>query len=314
MPDAPATPADAVHPDAPAADYSVVVIGAGPAGLGAALNIVRARHRTLVLDANRPRNAATLHSHGYPTRDGISPLELRRLGRAELEQYPEAEFENARVTRVSREGEVFRVEAQGIRGGADRSVTAVSVVVTSGLVERLPALPTLRAFYGTALHSCVMCDGYEESGKPLALIGETDDLAEHARLLSRWTDDLIVFGPVGEQDERELAGRGVRVERRPVADVVGDRSGMTGILLEDGETVPRTAGFVRPVYEPALAYLDGLDAAVDDDGLLVVDGEGRTSVPGLYAAGDSTPPGPQQLIVAAGSGAKVAAALVRDRL
>jgi thioredoxin reductase len=310
MPDAP----DAVLPEAVPYDYSVVVIGAGPAGLGAALNIVRARHRTLVLDANRPRNAATLHSHGYPTRDGISPLELRRLGRAEIEQYPEAEFENARVTSVTREGELFRIEAQGVRGGSDRSVTAASVVVTSGLVERLPALPGLRAYYGTTLHSCLMCDGYEESGKPLALIGETDDLAEHARLLTRWTDDLIVFGPMGEEDERELASRGVRVERRRVADVVGDRTGLTGIVLEDGETIPRTAGFLRPVYEPALGYLDELGAEVDDNGLLAVDAEGRTSVPGLYAAGDSTPPGPQQLIVAAGSGAKVAAALVRDRL
>jgi len=123
-----------------------------------------------------------------------------------------------------------------------------------------------------------------------------------------------VFGPVGEEDERELADRGVRVERRPVADVAGDRTGLTGIVLEDGETIPRTAGFLRPVYEPALGYLEGLGAEVDQDGLLVVDGEGRTTVPGLYAAGDSTPPGPQQLIVAAGSGATAAAALVRDRL
>lgn len=294
--------------------YSVVVIGAGPAGLGAALNIVRARHRTLILDGNRPRNAATLHSHGYPTRDGISPLELRKLGREELELYPEAEFQNARVSRVSREGDLFRVDAQGMRGGANRSVTAESVVVATGLTETLPALPTLRAFYGTSIHSCITCDGYEESGKPLALIGETSDLAEHALLLTRWSDDIVVFGPMGEEDERALASRGVRVERRPVADVVGDRTGLTGIQLEDGELIPRTAAFVRPIYQPALDYLEGLGAAVDDWGLLATDGEGRTSIPGLYAAGDSTVPGPQQLIVAAGSGARTAATLVRDRL
>src|SRR3954470_13008141 len=258
-----AVPHDAVPDNAVPHHYSVVVIGAGPAGLGAALHIVHARHRTLVLDANRRRNAATRHAHGYPTRDGISPLELRRLGRAEIEQYPEAEFENARVTSVTVEGDAFRVEAQGIRGGTDRSVTAASVVVTSGLVRGLPAVPSLRAYYGTTLHSCLMCDGYEESGKPLALIGETDDLAEHARLLSRWTDDLIVFGPVSDEDERELASRGVSVERRPVADVAGDRTGLTGIVLEDGETIPRAAGFLRPVYEPALGYLDGLGADVD---------------------------------------------------
>lgn len=294
--------------------YSVVVIGAGPAGLGAALNIVRARHRTLILDANRPRNAATLHSHGYPTRDGVSPLELRKLGREELERYPETEFQSARVHRVARAGGRFRVDTSGIRGTPGRVVTADSVVVATGLVERLPALPGLRAFYGTSVHSCITCDGYEHSGKPIALLGESDDLAEHARLLTRWTDDLIVFGPVPEREETELAARGVRVERRPVVDVVGDRTGLTGVLLEDGETVPRTAGFVRPFYEPALGFLDGLGLAVDDWGLLVVDVDGRTSLPGLYAVGDAVVPGPQQLVVAAGSGARTAAALVRDRL
>ncbi|WP_210480747.1 NAD(P)/FAD-dependent oxidoreductase [Naasia sp. SYSU D00948] len=301
-------------PAAPEAEYSVVVIGAGPAGLGAALNIVRARHRTLILDANRPRNAATLHAHGYPTRDGISPLELRKLGREELERYPEAEVQNGRVASVARDGDAFRIEATGVRGTPDRSVTAVSVVVATGLVERLPALPGLRAFYGTSVHSCITCDGYEHSGKPIALIGETDDLAEHARLLTRWTDDLVVFGPVAEEDERELSARGVRVERRRAVDVMGDRTGLTGVLLEDGETVPRSAGFVRPVYEPALGFLDGLGLEFDGDGLLVVDADGRTSVPGVYAVGDAVVPGPQQLIVAAGSGAKAAAALVRDRL
>jgi thioredoxin reductase len=296
--------------------YRVVVIGAGPAGLGAALNIVRARHRTLLLDANRPRNAATLHSHGYPTRDGISPLELRKLGREEIERYPEAEVQNAKVTTISQEDGRFRVEAAGVRGTTDRDVTADAVVITTGLVERLPALAGIRAHYGTTLHSCMTCDGYEESGKPLALLGETDDLAEQAILLSRWSDDIVVFphGPavVTEAEERELGERGILVERRPVRDIVGDRGGMTGVLLADGELVERTAGFLRPIYEPALGYAAGLGLATAQDGLLLTDPEGRTSLPGVYAAGDSTVPGPQQLIVAAGAGARTAAALIRD--
>jgi thioredoxin reductase len=76
--------------------------------------------------------------------------------------------------------------------------------------------------------------------------------------------------------------------------------------------IARTAGFVRPRWETALGYLEGLCAATDEHGLLVVDRDGRTSVPGLYAAGDITPPGPEQLIVAAGAGARVSATMVRD--
>jgi thioredoxin reductase len=298
------------------AEVDVVVVGGGPAGLSAALNLVRARQRVLVLDGNRPRNAATLHSHGFLTRDGVSPLELRRMGRDEVSSYDGAEVQFALVNSVTAVDEGFGVTASGVRGAADRDVTTTRVLVAAGLRETLPAITNLRAYYGTALHSCFECDGYEKAGQPLAVIGETDDLVETALLVAVWSDDVIVFtngaSIVADEEERMLAGRGIRVERRVVSEVVGERGELTGLRLKDGEVVPRTAGFVRPHWTGALEYLDGLGAATDEDGLLLVDASGRTSVPGLYAAGDITPPGPEQLIVAAGEGAQVSATILRD--
>jgi len=296
------------------ARYDVAVIGAGPAGLSAALNLVRARRRTILIDGNRPRNAATFHSHGFITRDGVSPLELRRLGRAELEEYPHYEYHQAMVTGVERDGDGFRV---GTKAGLSKAEYAArTVVIASGVAEVMPALPTLRAFYGTSVHSCIECDGYEERGKPIAVIGETPDLTERALLLSQWSDDVIVFtggiAELRETDASALADRGIRVERRALADVAGDRDGLTGVVLADGETVPRAAAFVRPVYEPRLGYADALALDTDEHGFLLVDPHGRTSVPGVYAAGDSTSPGPRQLIVSAGQGAVVAASLNAD--
>ncbi|MEH6781970.1 MAG: NAD(P)/FAD-dependent oxidoreductase [Rhodoglobus sp.] len=295
-------------------DWDVVIVGGGPAGLSAALNLARARRRTLVLDSNRPRNSATFHSHGFLSRDGISPLELRKMGREELEQYPNVSFERTIV-----EGIEPRVGDGGFtvthRGGA---VTTRTVLIATGLREVLPKLPTLRAFYGTSIHSCMECDGYEYADKPIALIGHTNDLAERALLLSQWSRDLIVFtqgvGRVSAADEAMLAQRGVRVDRREVADVAGDRDGLTGVVLADGETVAREAAFVRPDYETALDYAAGLQLTLDAEGLIVVDAAGRTSAAGAYAIGDATPPGPQQLIVAAGDGAEVAAVINRDLL
>ncbi len=301
----------------PQETLDVVVIGGGPGGLSAALNLVRARRRTLVIDSNRPRNAATLLARGFLTRDGISPLELRKLGREEIERYDEGEVAFALVERiVALDGGGFAVKAGGVRGAADIDVTASAVVIASGLSETLPSIPSIRAYYGTQLHSCVECDGYEKSDAALALIGETDDLAERALVLSQWSADLIVFtngvGTVTDDDERMLTARGVTVERRPIDDVVGERGVMTGIRLHDGAVIERVGGFVRPLWSPSLGYADGLGLERTEDGLIVVDAQGRTSVPGVYAAGDSTPPGPQQLIVAAGAGAVVAATLNRD--
>ncbi|MBH0129568.1 NAD(P)/FAD-dependent oxidoreductase [Salinibacterium sp. NK8237] len=313
-------------------DWDVVIVGGGPAGLSAALNLARARRRTLVLDSNRPRNSATFHSHGFLSRDGISPLELRKMGREELEQYPNVSFERTIVEGIEPlaaadvedagsavEGAASATVGAGFmvthRGGA---VTTRTVLIATGLREVLPKLPTLRAFYGTSIHSCMECDGYEYADRPIALIGHTDDLAERALLLSQWSRDLIVFtqgvGHVSDADEAMLAERGVRVDRREVADVAGDRDGLNGVVLADGETIPREAAFVRPDYETALGFAAGLQLALDAEGLIVVDAAGRTSTAGAYAIGDATPPGPQQLIVAAGDGAEVAAVINRDLL
>ena len=296
--------------------YEVVVIGGGPAGLSAALNLARARRRVLVVDGNRPRHAATLLAHGFLTRDGVSPLELRRMGREEVDAYDNATVVFAQVNAVSVEGDGFRVTARGVRGGSDVDVRADTVLIATGVTETMPAIPSIRAFYGTQLHSCIECDGFESAGQPLALIGETDDLAERALLLTQWTDDLIVFtngvAPIGEDEERTLARLGVRVERRPIDDVVGEKGVMTGVRLADGTVVERAGGFLRPEWSPSLSFVDALDLDRDADGYLLTDADGRTSLPGVYAAGETSAPGPQQLIVAAGSGAVVAAAVNRD--
>jgi thioredoxin reductase len=290
-----------------------VIIGAGPAGMSAGLNLVRARRNVLIIDSNRPRHSATLKSHGFLTRDGVSPLELRKTGRAEFEAYPTDAVGTAAPGSSGRPE--YRVQATAIRGGGAVDVTASTVLIASGLSETLPALPSVKAFYGTSLHSCVECDGFEKSDEQLALIGESDDLAERALLISQWSSDLIVFtngvGTVSEADEAALAARGIRVERRPIADVVGDRSGLTGVQLIDSEVIPRTGGFVRPLWETKLEYASSLQIPETADGWIEADADGRTAVPGIYAAGDVVPPGPHQLIVAAGEGARAAAVINR---
>ncbi len=296
--------------------FEVVVVGGGPAGLSAALNLARARRRVLVVDSNRPRHSATLLARGFLTRDGVPPLELRRLGREEVEHYDNAEVAFATVRGLEVADGGFRLRASGVRGSADLDVLTEALVIATGVTETLPAVPSIRAYYGTQLHSCIECDGFEKADAELALIGETGDLAERALLLTQWTNDLIVFtngvGTVSDDEERTLGHLGVRVERRAIDDVVGEKGVMTGVRLADGTVIDRSGGFIRPLWTPSLDFLGALELDRDDEGYLVTDMHGRTSLPGIYAAGESTPPGPQQLIVAAGSGAVVASAVNRD--
>ncbi|MFP3466411.1 NAD(P)/FAD-dependent oxidoreductase [Leifsonia sp. SIMBA_070] len=295
----------------------VVVVGGGPAGLSATLNLARALVDAVLVDASRPRNAATLRSHGFLTRDGIRPTELRALAKAELAAYDNVEqVERRSVVSLRRNGDGFTVDIAGRGPGEDRSVETSAVLLTSGLTETVPGVPSIRAFYGMSVFSCVACDAWDLRGKALALIGETPDIARRAVHLARWTDDLTVFtnaAPVvTEPEETALAALGIRVERGAVADLDGERGAVHSVLLQDGRSFPIDGGFVRPRWHVATDFLGGLHPHRSDDGFLVTDDGGRTSVPGLYAAGDVVAPGPQQMIIAAGNGARAAATIVDD--
>lgn len=301
----------------PAEPYDVLIIGGGPAGLSAALNLGRSLVRVLVIDADRPRNAATLNSHGFLTRDGVPPFELRKLAREELAAYPNVEVRaRVRVAGLTPSAEGFTAGVG--RRGTEEVVTARAVLLATGLRETLPEVPNLRGFYGISLFSCAACDAWELRGRSLALIGESPDLAERARLLGRWTESLTVFthgsDAVTTTEEAELAAAGVAVVREPIVELVGDRGRLEAVRVEGGATVALDGGFVRPEWDADLSFLDGLALETDAAGHVVTDRSGRTSVPGVYAAGDVAAPGPQQLIVAAGGGARVAAVIVHDAI
>lgn len=302
-------------------DVDVVVIGAGPAGLAATLNLARAQRSVALLDSNRPRHAATLQAHGFVTRDGVSPLELRSLGREEVLRYPHVSFERTIVHTVSSLGTTadaasgFVVVAKRPGTGDQTELKAPAVLIATGLTETLPLAQMVRPWYGTSLHSCMDCDGYDKRGQPLALIGETDDLVDRAAVIRRHTDDLVVFTNAADvidgAGEARLEALGIGLERSPIAAIHGDRGGMQSIELDDGRTSVRTAGFVRPTWHAPLGFADSLALDKDADGLVTVDRGQRSSVAGIYAAGDVTP-GFRQLMVAAGEGTVAASVINRD--
>jgi thioredoxin reductase len=161
---------------------------------------------------------------------------------------------------------------------------------------------------------CPYCHGYEVRDQPLGVLGRTPEAVAHAQLVRQWSADVAFFscGAVLTTEQRErLAVRDIRVVETPVTRLVIEADRLTGVELETGEVVPRTAVFVRPTFIPHDSLLTALGCTTDDAGWVRVDGTGRTSVPGVWAAGNAVNPR-AQVITAAGEGSAAAIAVNND--
>src|SRR5215471_3565198 len=147
--------------------YDVIIVGAGPAGLSAALMLGRSRRRVLVCDTGRPRNAASHAMHGYLTRDGIPPLEFLAIGRAQLRQYDTVEIRDVEVVAAEcRPDGRFHVTIAD-----ELMLESRKLLIATGVVDNLPAIPGFRELYGRGVFHCPYCDGWEVRDEPLAIHG-----------------------------------------------------------------------------------------------------------------------------------------------
>lgn len=287
----------------------VAVVGAGAAGLSAALVLGRSRRRAVVLDGGPPRNAPAHAAHGFLTRDGAPPLELLRLGVEQLRPYGTVEVRTGRVVDGRRAGNWFRLELED-----GSSLRARRLLLATGVVDELPAIPGLTGLWGNRVLHCPFCHGWEVRDQPLALYGRDATAIEFARLLLGWSRDLVLCsdGPVAFDDEQKsrLARWGVSLRQEQVARLDGD-GGLINIVFEDGSSLQRRAMFMQPPQRPGSDLSVRLGCDLQTDGTIDIGEDGRTSAPGVYAAGDVAAPA-QQLVVAAATGAQAAISIQKD--
>lgn len=199
----------------------VLIVGGGPAGLSAALLLGRCRRRVLICDAGHPRNAAAKVFNGYLSRDASSPSEFREIGRTELQRYESVKFRHAVVLDVEREDEHF----VGVLQSGER-VTTRKVLFASGLVDELPAIDGLRQFYGSTVHSCPFCDGWECRDQAIAVAGGDQAAAALAIELRQWSKDVVLCanGPLtcNRKTRKQLQRAGIPVEGKLISRLEGE--------------------------------------------------------------------------------------------
>ena len=290
-------------------EYDVMVVGGGAAGLSAALVLSRARRRVLVVDAGAPRNAPASHMHGFLSRDGLPPGELLAIGQDEVAGYGGTVVADV-VTGVERVGDDFRLQ---LAGGAP--VSARRLVVATGLRDVLPDVDGLQERWARDVLHCPYCHGWEVRDRRIGVLGSASPATvDYAQIVRQWSSDIVLFVPpdtLTDTQRTELAARDIEVVEGVVTAVEVMDDALTGVALADGVRVRRDVLFVPPRFVPHHALLEALGCDLDDDGWAVRDGTGRTSVPGVWVAGNVANPR-AQVVTAAGEGSAAAIAVNAD--
>lgn len=288
--------------------HDVCIVGAGAAGLSAALLLGRCRRDVVVFDSCKPRNSVSRALHGYLTRDGISPWVLREIGRQQLGAYPSVRLHELAVISATRSDGNFKLRTSD--GGATR---ARMLLLATGRDDVLPDRPGFRALYGRGVYHCPFCDGWEHRDQPLVVYGRGCDAFEVARELLTWSDDITLCsdGPC-ELDARQrerLAASRIAVDETPVTELrAGPDGTIAGVRLGDGKLL-RCGALFFVADIPQKSHLPGsLGCRFADSGGVLCDNHAATGVPGLFVAGNVRC-GIHLAITAAAEGAEAAIAI-----
>jgi thioredoxin reductase len=289
----------------------VVVVGGGAAGLSAALMLARARRRVTVVDAGAPRNAPAEGVHALLGLDGVSPAALLARGRAEVTGYG-GEIIAGEVGDVSVAPEGFAVKMTNGDG-----LRARRLLIATGLVDELPGIPGLRERWGRDVIHCPYCHGWEVRDRLIGVLA-TGPMSVHQALLFRqWTGSLRYFSNGLEpsaEEHAKLAALGIPVVTGRVARLEAGGEHALGVRLDDGRVVDVDAMAVASRMVARAGVFSGIGIETAEHAMgsyIAADQAGRTSVPGVWVAGNATDLS-AQVSAASADGARVAAQINAD--
>lgn len=272
-------------------NVDVVIIGGSFAGLAAAMQLVRARKKVVVIDANSPRNRFADASHGIFGLDGKTPAEIRATALAQLRAYPTFELIEDSANAIEPIGDGFTATTEH-----GQSLTAKRVILAMGITDKLPDIPGVQERWGKTVIHCPYCHGYELSDRALGVLATSEMSFHQAAMIPDWGATTLFtqcqFKPEGDT-LKHLVARGVKLEHSPIVEVLGKGTEVEAVKLADGRTVSIQGLYVGPRITMTSPLIEQLNLEIEETPLgpiIKVDGMKESSVKGIYAAGDLSNP------------------------
>ncbi|WP_293785715.1 NAD(P)/FAD-dependent oxidoreductase [uncultured Pedobacter sp.] len=268
-------------------DFDVIIIGGSYSGLSAALTLGRSTRNVLVIDAGKPCNRQTPHSHNFLTHDGDRPADLAKRAKEEVLKYPTVRFLEGEAISAVRIVGGFSIEVESAG-----SFTARKILLATGLKDVLPDIKGLAACWAISAIHCPYCHGYEVKNEKIGLLMNGEHAFEMAKNLHLWNKDLTILtngkSQLNTEQTEKLKSKSITILEEEVMELEHHNGQLENVVFKNAERLNLKAIYVKPDVEQHVNFSAQLGFELTDLKTIKVNEQQQTTAEGVYAAGDCT--------------------------
>lgn len=268
-------------------NFEVAIIGGSYAGLSAAMTLGRAMRQVIIIDSGKPCNRQTPHSHNLVTHDGKTPAEIAALAREQVLAYPTVTLHAGLAVKASGSDGAFTIETE-----AGEAFHVKKLIFAAGVKDIMPEIPGFAECWGISAIHCPYCHGYEYRGQRTGIIANGEAALEFVKLIRHWTDDVTLYtnGPANFEDSvrSQILSTGAALNEQEIESIEHENGNIRALHLRDGSQANPAAVYSRVPFVQHCPIPEQLGCLLTEHGYIQVDATQKTTIPGIYAAGDST--------------------------
>lgn len=291
--------------------YDVIIIGGSYAGFSAAMALGRSMRKVLIIDSGNPCNQQTPYSHNFITQDGKKPSDISTRAKKQVLKYPTITFIEDKAVKASKKESDFEILTE-----RKEVFIARKLLFATGLKDIFPEINGFAACWGISILHCPYCHGYEVKNERTGIIANGDIGYDFTKMISNWTKDLTLFtngkSSLTEDQTAILKKNNIATLENEIDYFQHNDGKIINIVFKDGTKIAIKALYARPTFEQHSYLPQELGCEITEQGLIKVDSYQKTTIKGIYAAGDNSTFG-RSVALAVSSGS-VAGAFINKEL
>jgi len=267
--------------------FDVIIIGGSYAGLSAAMSLGRSLRKVLVIDAGKPCNYQTPHSHNFLTQDGKTPKEISAIARSQVEEYATVQFLEGFAVKGVKTETGFEITTE-----KNEILEARKLIFATGIIDEVPDIKGFRECWGISLIHCPYCHGYEFRNLKTGIIANGERAVHLASLVYNLTKDITIFTQgkaIFIKDQiQKFEQNNIQIIETCITEIQHQNGMIENLILADGKELGFDAVYGAFSFKQHSEIPETLGCEMTQHGHIVVDNFQKTTIAGIFACGDNS--------------------------